>query len=84
MNKIVGAIAALAVLGLAGTASAEEANGTITSVDLEARTIVLESGETFTVGEAVAIEMLQPGTDVTVSYEMKDGANVASEVMTVE
>ena len=84
MNKIVGAIAALAVLGLAGVASAEEANGTITSVDLEARTIVLESGETFTVGEAVAIEMLQPGTDVTVSYEMKDGANVASEVMTVE
>ena len=84
MNKVVGAIAALAILGFAGVAGAEEANGKITSVDLEARTIALESGETFTVGEGVAIEELQPGADVTVSYEMKDGANVASEVKPAE
>ena len=84
MKKVVGAIAALAILGLAGVASAEEASGKITAVDLDARTIELESGETFTVDEGVAIEGLQPGADVTVSYEMKDGSNVASEVTPAE
>lgn len=84
MKKFLGVATALALLGMAGAASADEASGTIQSVDPDARTIVLEDGSTFTVGEAVDLESLSPGTEVTVSYEEQDGTKTATEVAPAE
>jgi Cu/Ag efflux protein CusF len=80
MKKFVATLAALAMLGFAGAASAEEAKGKIQSVDPTARTVILEDGTTFTVGEGVAIEGLQPGTEVTVMYDVTDGKNTATAI----
>lgn len=80
MRKVLGAVAALAMLGMSGLASAEEASGKIAAVDMDARTIQLEDGNTFTVQEGVSLEGLEPGTEVTVSYEEQDGQKTASEV----
>ena len=78
MNKFVAPLAALAFVFSAGIASADEAAGKITTVDSE--TLVLEDGTTFTIGEGVSTEGLEPGTEVTVSYEEKDGQMVITEV----
>ncbi len=43
-------------------------------------TLVLEDGTTFTLAEGVSMEGLEPGTEVTVSYEDQDGTLVATEV----
>ncbi len=80
MRKGVAMLAALAMLGFAGAASAEEAKGKIQSVDPATGTVMLEDGTLFTVGEGVAIEGLQPGTEVTVMYEVTDGTNTATAI----
>jgi hypothetical protein len=81
MKKVLAALSTAVLLGFAGSALAEEASGKITSVDPASRMIQLEDGTSFTVSEGVAIESLQPGTEVTVSYEEQDGKNVATEVV---
>ena len=50
------------------------------AVDPATRTLTLEDGNSFVLGDAVAIDSLQPGSDVTVSYEEKDGQKTATEV----
>jgi hypothetical protein len=80
MKKFLPAIAAAAFLGIAGTALADEASGRIQSVDPANGMLVLEDGTAFTVSEEVAIETLQPGTEVTVSYEEMDGKKQATSV----
>jgi Cu/Ag efflux protein CusF len=70
----------LAVLGFAGAAWAAELEGKVQSVDADARTIVLDDGTTLAVAEGVSIEGLKEGTDVKVSYEERDGRNVATSV----
>ena len=78
MNKLIAPIAALAFVFSAATAFAEEAAGKVAAVD--AATLILEDGQTFTISEGVSTEGLEPGTEVTVSYEEKDGQMVATEV----
>jgi len=78
MNKFVAPLAALAFVFSAGIAMADEAAGKITAVDEQ--TLILEDGTTFTIGEGVSTEGLEPGTEVTVSYEEKDGQMVITEV----
>jgi Cu/Ag efflux protein CusF len=78
MNKFVAPLAALAFVFSAGIAIADEAAGKITAVDEQ--TLILEDGTTFTIGEGVSTEGLEPGTEVTVSYEEKDGQMVITEV----
>lgn len=78
MNKLIAPFAALAFMFSAATAFAEEAAGKVASVD--AGTLILEDGQTFTISEGVSTEGLEPGTEVTVSYEEQDGQMVATEV----
>ena len=78
MNKLIAPFAAMAFVLSAATAFADEAAGKITAVDSE--TLVLEDGTTFTIGEGVSVEGLEPGTEVTVSYEEMDGQMVIKEV----
>jgi hypothetical protein len=80
MRKTLAVLSVLSILGSAGAALAEEAMGKIQAVDPATRTLTLEDGNSFVLGEAVAIDSLQPGSDVTVSYEEKDGQKTATEV----
>ncbi|MGH6803368.1 MAG: DUF1344 domain-containing protein [Methyloceanibacter sp.] len=80
MRKTLAVLSVLSILGSAGAALAEEAMGKIQAVDPATRTLTLEDGNSFILGEAVAIDSLQPGSDVTVSYEEKDGQKTATEV----
>ena len=78
MNKLIAPFAALAFVFSAATAFADEAAGKVAAVD--AQTLILEDGTTFTIGEGVSVEGLEPGTEVTVSYEEMDGQMVIKEV----
>ena len=80
MRKTLAVLSVLSILGTAGAALAEEAMGKIQAVDPATRTLTLEDGNSFVLGDAVAINSLQPGSDVTVSYEEKDGQKTATEV----
>ena len=69
---------AAAVLALVSAAFAGEMSGVIANVDPDARTLVLESGETFTIGEEVVLDGLAPGTQVVVTYD--DGTTNATAI----
>ena len=78
MNKLVAAFAALAFIFSVAVAQADDAAGKVAAVD--SSTLILEDGTTFTMSEGVSTEGLEPGTEVTVSYEEQDGQLVATEV----
>jgi Cu/Ag efflux protein CusF len=78
MNKLVAPFAALAFAFSMAAAHADEAAGKISAAD--AGTLVLEDGTTFTLAEGVSMEGLEPGTEVTVSFEEQDGQLIATEV----
>lgn len=78
MKKLIAPFVALAFMFSAATAFAEEAGGKVAMVD--AQTLILEDGTSFTIAEGVSVEGLEPGTEVTVSYEEQDGQMVATEV----
>ena len=70
--------AAALTLALVGSAFAAEVAGVLATVDADARTIVLESGETFLLSDEVSLEGLAPGTQVVVTYE--DGTTNATAI----
>lgn len=78
MKSLCAALAALAMMGLSGAALADEASGRVMSFD--ANTLTLEDGTAFSIAEGVMIDSLQPGEEVTVSYEEQDGQKIATEV----
>ncbi len=80
MNKFIAPFAALAFVFSIAIAQADEAAGKVAQVDPAAGRIMLEDGTVFTIGEGVSMEGLEPGTEVTVSYEEKDGQLIATEV----
>jgi len=78
MNKLIAPFAALAFTLSIATAHADEAAGKVAEVDDS--TLMLEDGTTFTIAEGVSMEGLEPGTEVTVSFEEQDGQLIATEV----
>ncbi len=80
MNKLVAPFAAIAFVFSIAIAQADETAGKVAQVDPAAGSITLEDGTTFTIAEGVSMEGLEPGTEVTVSYEDQDGTLVATEV----
>jgi Cu/Ag efflux protein CusF len=78
MNKLVAPFAALAFVFSIVIAQADEVAGKVATVD--SSTLTLEGGTTFTIAEGVSMEGLEPGTEVTVSYEEQDGNLIATEV----
>jgi Cu/Ag efflux protein CusF len=80
-KKLFGAMVGVALLASAGAASADEASGTIQSIDAAKRTITLDSGKNFKLDPAVTLANLRMGTKVTVSYEAKGGQNIATKVV---
>ena len=65
-------------LGLISAAFAGEMQGVVASVDPDARMLILESGETFSIAEGVTMDELAPGTQVVVTFE--DGTTNATSV----
>jgi Cu/Ag efflux protein CusF len=78
MNKLIAPFAAIAFVFSIATAQADEVAGKVAAVD--SSTLTLEGGTTFTIAEGVSMEGLEPGTEVTVSYEEQDGNLIATEV----
>ena len=79
MNELIAPFAALALVFSAAIAHADEAAGKVAAAD--SKTLILEDGTTFTIADGVSTEGLEPGTEVTVSYEEQDGQLVATGVM---
>jgi hypothetical protein len=79
MIKFIVPFAAAVLVLSTGLASADEASGKIQSI--EGSTITLESGEQFTISDGTAMEQLEAGTEVTVSYEEQGDEKVATEVL---
>ncbi len=80
MNKLIAPFAALAFAFAMATAHADEAVGKVFLMDAASGSIVLEDGTTFKLAEGVSMEGLEPGTEVTVSFEEQDGQLIATEV----
>ena len=59
---------------------AAEMEGKIQTVDTSDRTLVLDNGMRVTVADGVAIEDLREGNEVKVTFEERDGKNVATIV----
>jgi len=59
---------------------AAEMEGKIQTVDTSDRTLVLDNGMRVTVADGVAIEGLREGNEVKVTFEERDGKNVATLV----
>ncbi len=80
MNKLVAPFAAIAFVFSIAIAQADETAGKVAQVDPAAGRIMLEDGTVFTIAEGVSMEGLEPGTEVTVSFEEQDGQLIATEV----
>ena len=80
MNKLIAPFAAIAFVFSIAIAQADVTGGKIATVDPAAGSITLEDGTTFTIAEGVSMEGLEPGTEVTVSFEEQDGQLIATEV----
>ena len=78
MNKLIAPFVALAFIFSAAIAHADAAGGKVAAID--ETTITMEDGTTFTIGEGVSTEGLEPGAEVTVSFEEQDGQKVATEI----
>jgi Cu/Ag efflux protein CusF len=79
MVKVLG-LALVALLAIAPIAMAAEIEGKIKMIDTSDRTIVLDDGTKVSVADGVSMDTLKEGTDVKVSYEERDGKNVANSV----
>jgi Cu/Ag efflux protein CusF len=84
MQRIVGAVAGMALMAGVSTAVAEEAQGTVVSYDESAKTLTLDRGETYTIGDDVADLQLHEGDTVKVTVEEQDGQMVVTDIENVE
>ncbi len=80
MKKLLAIVPALAFALALGVANADEAKGKIEQISKDNTWFTLADGTKFSLAAGVSMEGLKAGTEVTVSYEMKDGKNVATGV----
>ena len=84
MKRLLAAVSVAALFAAASPAFAEEARGTVKSVDAAERTLILEDGTEFMLSEGINIDSLMEGDEVSVSYEESDGQKTATEVKPAE
>ena len=81
MRRIVtGIVTAMLLAFSAIAASAMDVQGKIQSVDPGEHTITLDNGTKIWISDTMATDDLKEGAEVKVSYEEKDGKNVATTV----
>ena len=74
-------IAGALVVATFGSVSAEDMQGVIQAVDTGTRQVILADGTIILVSESIAIETLQPGQEVLVTFEENaSGEKVAAQV----
>ena len=74
------ALAFGALLMTSGAALAADATGTVTAINYGTRTLTMADGKAYTWGETVKPEGLRAGIDITVTFDVKDGKNIATAV----
>jgi len=74
-------IAAAAVTLMTGAAFAATDAGTIKQIDPKSDAITLDDGNTFTLAEGTEAESLKVGQTVKVTYHLKSGKMVATEIV---
>ena len=81
MRRIVTGIVTAVLLAFSAiAASAMDVEGKIQSVDPNEHTITLNDGTKIWIPDTTAADDLKEGAEVKVSYEEKDGKNVATSV----
>lgn len=80
MRKFLGTAVALALLAAPWVAYAMEKVGIIDQIDAATSTLTLQDGSQFSVADGVKLDQLQPGAQVVVVYDEKDGKMIATEV----
>jgi Protein of unknown function (DUF1344) len=81
MNRLLAAVAAVAMTMAVGAAKADESQGKIQEIDQAKMVLTLEDGTTFQLTEEVDnIKELHVGQEVSVSYETKSGRKFADKV----
>jgi hypothetical protein len=80
MRRIVAIALLVTTAFVPAVASAAEVEGKIQSVDPTERTIVLDNGTKITLGADQSMDNLKEGADVKVSYDERDGKNMATKV----
>jgi uncharacterized protein DUF1344 len=75
-------VVALTLVFVAATAWAVEIEGRVQSIDVAERSLILDNGTKIWLADTVAVDGVQAGAEVTVSYEDKDGKPVATSVET--
>lgn len=68
------------IVASAVAASAADVEGKIQSIDAGERTITLDNGTKVWISDGMSTDNLKEGAEVKVSYEEKDGKNVATSV----
>ena len=74
-------IAGAAVALLTGAAIAATDNGTIKQIDPKGDAITLADGNTFVLAEGTEAESLKIGQTVKVTYHLKFGKMIATEIL---
>jgi hypothetical protein len=69
-----------ALFAVAAPALAGEMEGKIQSVNAADRTITLDNGATLVLGDGISADGLKEGDQVTVSFDERDGKQVATSV----
>ena len=59
---------------------AAEVQGKVTAIDPSDRVVTLEDGTRITVPQEISLDTLTEGSEITVSYEERDGKNQATNI----
>lgn len=79
------AISALTALLLASAAAfADQAEGTIQSVDGEKLTITLENGETYKLPGEVDMTGIEPGIQIVIAFDDVEGVKQITDMAVIE
>jgi hypothetical protein len=81
-RHVIIAVLLLAAAFVPVVALAADIEGKVQSVDTSERTFTLENGTKIWLADALSVDDIKPGAEVTVSYEERDGKPVATSVTT--
>ncbi len=73
-------LAALTAMSATAFAASQMKTGDVKSTDAAKHELTLATGDTFEVGSHVKLDKIKAGDKVAITYEVKDGKNVASKV----
>lgn len=79
MRKLIACVVALT--GVTFAAYAADADGTITKVDTEKMTIVLDNGKTYRLPAEMDMSDIAEGVEVIIAYDAKDGVNQITDML---